>query len=251
MAEETLWTDMGINLPKLKMHSRMLLPPGVKNCFGCIAGYRKAEWHMRTGVNDERFARLLVQTDRAVNPSLTILDGIIALEGPGPGRGGIPRHLGVLMASDSALAVDVTVCRMLGIDPETLPTNRVARQMGLLPEQIEIEGILPGVEDFKIPGATSLVYGPKPFQGFVRRHLTRRPVADDDLCALCGDCTTFCPAGAIGDKGKKLRFDYDRCIRCYCCIEVCPKGALRTAESFPAALFRKLIQKKDAPGRKS
>ncbi|HOD34817.1 MAG TPA: DUF362 domain-containing protein [Syntrophales bacterium] len=251
MAEEALRADRVINLPKLKTHSQMLLTLGVKNCFGCIAGFRKAEWHMRAGVNHEMFARLLVQIHRAVNPSLTILDGIIALEGPGPGRGGIPRHLGVLMASDSALAVDVTVCRMLGIDPETLPTNRVARQMGLLPEQIEIEGILPGVEDFKIPGATSLVYGPKPFQGFVRRHLTRRPVADDDLCALCGDCTTFCPAGAIGDKGKKLRFDYDRCIRCYCCIEVCPKGALRTAESFPAALFRKLIQKKDAPGRKS
>jgi uncharacterized protein (DUF362 family) len=120
MAEETLWTDMGINLPKLKMHSRMLLPPGVKNCFGCIAGYRKAEWHMRTGVNDERFARLLVQTDRVVKPALTILDGIIALEG----RGGSPRHPGALMASDGTLAVDVTVMPHARQEPGDAPDEQ-------------------------------------------------------------------------------------------------------------------------------
>lgn len=248
MAGEVLEADMVVNLPKLKTHSQMLLTLGVKNCFGCIVGFRKAEWHMRAGANNEMFARLLVQIHRAVNPSVTILDGIIALEGEGPGRGGVPRHLGVLMAGDSALAVDVTVCRMLGIEPEGLLTNRMARRMGLIPERIDVEGALPEVENFKTPGATSLIYGPKPFQGFVRRHLTRRPVADEKLCDLCGDCRTFCPAGAIEEGGAKLRFDYDKCIRCYCCIEVCPKGALRTAESLPAALFRKLIHKKNALG---
>ncbi len=249
MAEEALGADMVINLPKLKTHSQMLLTLGVKNCFGCIAGFRKAEWHMRTGVNHEMFARLLVQIHQAVNPSLTILDGIIALEGQGPGRGGVPRHVGVLMASNSALAIDVTVCRMLGIEPETLPTNKMARQMGLMPDPIDVEGVLPRVENFKIPGVTSLIYGPKPIQGFVRRHLTRRPVVDESLCELCGDCRTFCPAQAIEEAGTKLRFDYDKCIRCYCCIEVCPKGALRTMESLPAKLFRKVIQKKDSYGK--
>ena len=249
MAGEALEADMVVNLPKLKTHSQMLLTLAVKNCFGCVVGFRKAEWHMRTGVNHEMFARLLVQIHRAVNPYMTILDGIIALEGEGPGRGGVPRHLGVLMASDSALAVDVMVCRMLGLDPEALPTNRMARQMGLMPEQVDLEGVLPGVENFKIPGATSLIYGPKSLQGFVRRHLTRRPVADESLCTLCGDCRKFCPARAIEEAGTKIRFDYDKCIRCYCCIEVCPRGALRTAESPPAKLFRKLIQKRDAPVR--
>jgi uncharacterized protein (DUF362 family)/Pyruvate/2-oxoacid:ferredoxin oxidoreductase delta subunit len=246
MAEEALGADMVVNLPKLKTHSQMLLTLGVKNCFGCIVGFRKAEWHMRTGVNHEMFARLLVQIHRVVNPSLTILDGIIALEGQGPGRGGIPRHLGVLMASDSALAIDVTVCRMLGIETEELLTNRMARQIGLMPERIDVEGVLPRIENFKIPGVTSLVYGPKPVRGFVRRHLTRRPVADENLCDLCGVCRTFCPARAIEEAGTKLRFDYDKCIRCYCCIEVCPRGALRTAESLPAKLFRKLVQMRDA-----
>lgn len=248
MAGEVLEADMVVNLPKLKTHSQMLLTLGVKNCFGCIVGFRKAEWHMRAGANNEMFARLLVQICRAVNPFMTILDGIIALEGEGPGRGGVPRHLGVLMASDSALAVDDTVCRMLGIEPEGLLTNRMARQMGLMHERIDVEGVLPEVANFKTPGATSLIYGPKPFQGFVRKHLTRRPVVDEKICDLCGDCRTFCPAGAIQEGETKLRFDYDKCIRCYCCIEVCPKGALRTAESLPATLFRKLIQKKDAPG---
>ena len=42
----------------------------------------------------EMFARLLVQIYAAINPCITLLDGILALEGQGPGRSGTPRQHG-------------------------------------------------------------------------------------------------------------------------------------------------------------
>ena len=77
----------------------MLLTLGVKNLFGCIVGIRKPEWHFRTGVDREMFAKLLVNIYKAVSPAMTIIDAILAMEGQGPGRRGTPKHLGVLMGS--------------------------------------------------------------------------------------------------------------------------------------------------------
>ncbi len=131
IAEDALTSDVMINLPKLKTHAQMLLTLGVKNLFGCIVGLSKPEWHFRTGVDREIFARLLVQICKAVAPSFTVLDGILAMEGQGPGRGGVPREIGVLMGSNDAVALDAAVCGMLGIGPEELLTCRAAKEMGL------------------------------------------------------------------------------------------------------------------------
>jgi len=130
VAEEAVSADVLINLPKFKTHSQMLLTLGVKNLFGCVVGFRKAEWHLRTGVNRDLFARLLVQIHQALKPYMTIMDGILALEGDGPGKGGTPKKLGLLLASNNALALDDTVCRLLGLRPDQLPTNKIAREMG-------------------------------------------------------------------------------------------------------------------------
>ena len=92
IARDALEADVLISLPKLKTHVQMLMTLGVKNLFGCIVGLRKPEWHFRTGVNREAFAQLLVRIHDAVRPSLTIIDGILAMEGEGPGR--LPRFRG-------------------------------------------------------------------------------------------------------------------------------------------------------------
>jgi len=241
VAEEAVDADFLINLPKLKTHSQMLLTLGVKNLFGCVVGFRKAEWHLRTGVNRDLFARLLVQIHQTLKPFMTILDGILALEGDGPGKGGTPKKLGLLLASNNTLALDDTVCRLLGLPPERLPTNKAAREMGHFNPDFRVLGDVEKIDGFKLPGAASLITGPRPLHGFLRGILLSRPVPDDRLCNLCGECWKFCPAGAITEEQKTLRFDYDKCIRCYCCIEVCPQGALRVRETLPGKLVRKLV----------
>jgi uncharacterized protein (DUF362 family)/ferredoxin len=238
IAEEAVQADAIINLAKLKTHSQMLLTLTVKNLFGCIVGYRKPEWHMRTGVDRQMFARLLVQIVRTVKPAFNILDGILALEGQGPGRGGSPKRLGVLLAGNDPFAVDWTVCRMIGLDADQLPILRAAREMEGPSPHPEIDGILPEVRGLRLPRMTSLIYGPKFLQGLIRRQLLQRPLCDEQLCRMCGECWTICPARAIAPGEKPLHFDYDRCIRCYCCIEVCPLGAIRSSESLTGRVVR-------------
>jgi uncharacterized protein (DUF362 family)/Pyruvate/2-oxoacid:ferredoxin oxidoreductase delta subunit len=235
--------DVVINLPKLKTHTQMLLTLGVKNLFGCIVGLRKPEWHFRTGIDRDMFARLLVKVFQTVDPAITMLDGILAMEGDGPGKSGTPRHLGIIMASRDAVALDSTVCTMLGIAPEELLTNKAAKELGIHEEPIEINGDLPVIHDFMLPEMTPLVFGPERLHGYMRRHLVQKPVSDDNLCRMCGECWKFCPAKAITEAKKKLLFDYDKCIRCYCCIEVCPHGALKAKEPVIGKLVRRVYRK--------
>jgi uncharacterized protein (DUF362 family)/Pyruvate/2-oxoacid:ferredoxin oxidoreductase delta subunit len=239
IAKDALEADIVINLPKLKTHTQMSMTLGVKNLFGCIVGVRKPEWHFRTGVNREAFAQLLVRIHNAVRPALSILDGILAMEGEGPGRSGRPRELGVLAGSNDAVALDMTVCRILGREPHRLFTNKAAEDMGYVPD-MEILGEAPAVRNFQFPETVPLVFGPRSLHGFMRRHLVQRPLPDDSLCRLCGECGNYCPAKAISFDEKRIHFDYDKCIRCYCCIEVCPHGALRTKEPLMGRAMRKL-----------
>ena len=241
IAAEALSADVVINLPKLKTHAQMLLTLGVKNMFGCVVGLRKPQWHLRAGSDKGRFAEVLVRIYGAIRPQITLLDGILAMEGQGPGKSGAPRHLGVLLASADAVSVDVAVCRMLGLDDEALLTNRLAARAGLLQGAVVIDGELPRFRDLKLPGMTPLVFGPKPLHRFMRKHLVQRPVCDPERCRLCGECWRYCPAQAITREAAALRFDYDRCIRCYCCIEVCPHAALAARETRVGALVRKLL----------
>ena len=240
IAEEAIRADAVINLPKLKSHSQMLLTLGVKNIFGCVVGYKKAEWHMKAGIDRAIFAKLLVQIYQKVRPSFTVLDGILAMEGEGPGKSGVPRQLGILMGSRDALAVDHVVCMMLGLESDRLPTLKVAATMGLMETDVQIDGNLPSVHDFRLPRMGPLIFGPRMLHGFMRRHLLERPVADDVACRTCSECWKICPAGAIAPHGKVLHFNYDRCIRCFCCIEVCPSGAIHARETFPGRIIRKV-----------
>lgn len=240
IAREAVEADVVINLAKLKTHTRMLLTLGVKNLFGCIVGMQKPEWHLKSGVDREIFARLLVQIYHAINPSITIVDGILAMEGQGPGKSGKPRYLGVLAGGRIAFDVDMAICRLLGIDPKRLLTHKAAKKLGLVGKAIYVDGEFHIVNDFKFPDVGPLIVGPKPLHKFMRKHLLQRPEVDDRLCTFCGECWQYCPAKTIIRNKERLDFDYDGCIRCYCCVEVCPKGALRSTEPLPGKVLRRL-----------
>ncbi len=241
ISKDAMEADFIINVAKLKSHAQMFLTLGVKNIFGCIVGMKKPEWHLRSGINREMFASLIVRIYKAVNPQATIVDGILGMEGQGPGKGGTPRYIGRLIGGKCAFSVDISICRMLGIDPDILPTNKAAKDINLTEYDINITGDFKEVSGFVFPDQDRLVFGPKFMQKSLRRHFIQRPFADNSLCRLCGECWKYCPAGSIAHDKKKLYFDYEKCIRCYCCIEVCPEGALRAAETLPGKIIRKML----------
>lgn len=138
LCKEAMDADVVINLPKLKSHVQLTLTMGVKNLFGCVPGKMKAWWHLEAGKDSARFGEMLVETARAINPDLTILDGIIGHEGNGP-SGGEPRPLGILGASSNVFALDRSIAAMLNVDPQVVPTLAASQRLGLCPELADID----------------------------------------------------------------------------------------------------------------
>ena len=243
IARRAMDADLVVNLAKFKTHSLMHLTLAVKNMFGCIVGLRKPEWHLRIGIDPALFAGLLVQVCRAVAPAISMIDGILAMQGQGPGKAGQPRQMGVLIASRDPQAADLAACRMVGLDPIALPTLAAAATCGLFPSRVEIDGDLSPVSDFIFPRAGAALFGTARIKRLLRAHVLQRPVVDPRRCRVCGECWRYCPAGAISPADPALAFDYDKCIRCYCCIEVCPHGALR-AHDPPAGRLLRHVQRR-------
>ena len=234
-----LEADVVINLPKWKTHAQMFLTLGVKNLFGCVPGAKKPLWHLRAGESQKVFAQILLDLYWVIQPSLTILDGIVGMEGNGPGSGD-PIRLGLILASGDPLSLDQVVCDLLGIPRESVPTNRVAIEEGMGRDWIEVVG--ESIEESKIPHFKL----PPPFgiswnlPGFMRRALrnalTSKPWIDDQLCEGCEQCAEICPPNALKKKGDRFVFDYDKCIRCFCCQEVCPAGAISIKQGWALKL---------------
>ena len=141
IARGVLESEGVISLPKLKTHGLTRLTGAIKNQFGCIPGVLKGEFHVKLPhVAD--FARMLVDLNLLLRPRLFVMDGIMAMEGNGP-RGGQPRPMGVLLFSTDPVALDATVCRLVNLRPEDIPTLVYGQEMGLgtyCLEKIEIVG---------------------------------------------------------------------------------------------------------------
>ena len=138
LSKEAMEADVVINLPKIKSHVQLLLTLGVKNLFGCVPGKMKAWWHLEAGKDVNRFSTMLVETAKAINPTLTIVDGIIGHQGNGP-SGGEPRSLGILGASADVFALDRALVEILNVSPEQVPTINASMRLGICPSMAAID----------------------------------------------------------------------------------------------------------------
>ncbi|HPO07874.1 MAG TPA: DUF362 domain-containing protein [bacterium] len=122
--------DAILNLPKVKVHQQIYLTLAVKNLYGCVPGRRKALWHFLLRRSVDEFARMIVANMTAIRPTLSITDGIIAMERTGP-RGGDPAPVGLLVAGADPVAVDRVWIELLGARMDDYPILRAAREMGI------------------------------------------------------------------------------------------------------------------------
>ncbi len=236
LAVRALEADAIVNVPKLKTHAYMGLTLAVKNLFGTVVGARKAQWHLRAGENRELFARLVVEICYALRPRLTVVDGVIGMEGNGPANG-IPRELGVILAGDDPAAVDTVIARMLGYDNSDLPVQAELQrsatgvtdlgEITVLGEEIAAVAVNNFQRAHISEGIGIGIRGP--IARLLKGALTNRPLIHADPCRLCGQCAEICPPDAIemdAAAGKKPAIDRGKCIRCFCCQEVCPHNAI-------------------------
>lgn len=129
LSSVALDADAIVNLPKFKSHQQLVTTFAVKNMFGCVSGKRKALWHFQAGDDATQFCTLLIDIYRRLAPAVTIIDGIVAMEGQGPIHG-TSKPLGWLIAGADPIACETVCCRLIDLEPEHLPVIRTARQLG-------------------------------------------------------------------------------------------------------------------------
>lgn len=225
--------DHIVSLPKFKTHSLTTLTGAVKNIFGLTPRLYRVNLHKNFTKPDD-FAKMLIGVYRKCKPTITFVDGIMALEGDGPAHNGTPRKVGLVAASNDAFALDSILAHVMGLKPDDIATNRQARIQNLgttTLEEIEIKGDALGdflTGSFKLPPAYMLARIPSGLLRFLNRFAEFRPRVDKFKCNGCRICVENCPLSVIEIKGRKAKIDYRKCIDCFCCLEVCPIGAMKT-----------------------
>jgi len=186
---------------------------------------------------------MLIDLASLVKPVLSIVDGVVGMEGNGP-RNGKPIKAGVILAGTNCFAVDVAMTEMVGFNPEQLPVTALALTQGLTPPLAGIDLVgsardkcLKFAEPHSMKSLEDRV--PKWVADLGRNQLTARPEIDD-VCIGCGRCAAHCPPQAMTIVDGKVRIDYDKCIRCYCCQELCPEDAVRLEEGRILKLARRV-----------
>ncbi|MBF0442888.1 MAG: DUF362 domain-containing protein, partial [Oligoflexales bacterium] len=96
--------DKVISISKLKSHALTQFTGGVKNLFGMIPGIQKMEYHLKMA-DTSAFCNVLVDTCVTVNPVLSVMDAVEAMDGQGPASGR-KKHVGAVIASSSPYHLD-------------------------------------------------------------------------------------------------------------------------------------------------
>jgi uncharacterized protein (DUF362 family)/Pyruvate/2-oxoacid:ferredoxin oxidoreductase delta subunit len=229
--------DVVINLPKLKTHSLTLFTGAVKNMFGVVPGFRKAEMH-KIFPKPSEFASMLVELYSHVRPALNIMDAILSMEGNGPSSGE-PKETGLIAVSDDAVALDAVISEVIGFQPGRIDTTRFAGERGLgvsALEMIDVNGDAAGtvIEDFDLPSNLGMRLIPGPLVKMLAPLVWLRLVIDEDKCTGCEMCYNSCPVKTIVPSGEKFRVVHEECVQCMCCHELCPENAVEIKMSWLA-----------------
>lgn len=230
ISRHILDADCVISIPKLKTHSITVLTAAIKNMFGAVVGLYKAECHSRAP-KEEDFAKILAKVYSVARPHLTVLDGIIGMEGDGPSSG-IIRKMGLVMAGSDAVAIDSCIAKIIGIEPLDVRVTKEAYEAGLGEadmSKIEVAGDDINsfiTNDFKLPQTTPLKFLPRGILNTFATLIKFKPYIDSGLCRRCNLCKVTCPVNCITIEKDYCGIDYDKCVRCLCCHEVCPYKAI-------------------------
>jgi hypothetical protein len=146
-----------INVPKLKLHMHTGVSLGIKNLFGLIPEHFRMKHHR------EDLHRFLVDYLYLVNPDITLIDGIWALEGQAPICGTPVKDFNVLVGSDNIVAADSVGAYLMGVNPAEISMLRIAKQEGFGPADLDVMNL----------------FGTPPQE--LQRHFTRPVVSSQDV----------------------------------------------------------------------
>jgi uncharacterized protein (DUF362 family)/Pyruvate/2-oxoacid:ferredoxin oxidoreductase delta subunit len=234
--------DLIINIPKIKTHWQCTLTCCIKNMFGTVLLANKAKTHAQTAIL-ERFCSALVDIYSISKPQLTVIDGYYCQEGQGPSSGDVVK-LDIILAGYDGVALDTTVCKIIGFEPREILYLEKAEEKKLGTTDLEsVEFLGEPIESvfrqFKRPKLKPISMPlPKWLADYIGKTIFKASVKfNSEKCKLCSTCWTNCPVNAITPpvelkKGIIPKWDNKKCITCFCCVELCPHKAVKFKISY-------------------
>ncbi len=136
ISRRALESDFLINLPVLKTHRQTKVSLGMKNLKGCLAIESKKKFHKHD------LPRLIALLNTKIKTSLTLVDGIYAME-QGPDFLGTSYRTNLLIAGRDILSCDIVGAAAVGIKPEEVAYLREFSSLkgrSLSLDAIEVKG---------------------------------------------------------------------------------------------------------------
>jgi uncharacterized protein (DUF362 family)/ferredoxin len=263
VATTVLDADFLISVPKVKTHAEAGLSCAMKNWVGICVGQDKRHMHQDLGRN-------IFALSEVVQADLVLVDGLVGMEGNGPGDGS-PTRFGLLAMADDPFLNDAVLAHLVGMPLGRVPYLRHAVEAGLLTEPLlaRIAAEVPQLATIGLPpprtrlavlsesprllwlklAARPIVSRPAVAELAYRAKITQDVYSLDDdtlrleardpaACGTCRKCEAYCPTGlGLEDIGKKV--DEPDCVQCLYCWWVCPNDALRLSGE-PAAMQRQI-----------
>jgi uncharacterized protein (DUF362 family)/Pyruvate/2-oxoacid:ferredoxin oxidoreductase delta subunit len=251
VAEICFKAALFINLPKIKTHAEAQLTICLKNMVGTLAGgLEKKKMHFDLHAN-------IIRLNEQIKPDLHIVDGLIAMEGNGPGDGH-PRKVGLILGGEDPYLVDSFCARLMGFDIKELPSLKIGMKKGLIHKNdlkiLSMRNALLNLEKPPPKKFLTRFLGHNIFMGLrdivrptfdnsiVTRLLYRLGIIQDvyiqdksqidkiilqkDRCTNCGICRDYCPM-ELNITAPEFDFSrHDGCIACLYCFCVCPENAV-------------------------
>ncbi|MBN1389130.1 MAG: DUF362 domain-containing protein [Candidatus Thermoplasmatota archaeon] len=136
MPESLVNTDVFITMPVVKTHKLWLVTLGVKNNFGNVPEADRVKYQ-------KYLPRVVGDFNAYRQADLTIVDGLVGMEGDGP-IAGIPKRLDLVMGGNNLVATDAAMCSIMGFNPLDSGLIRNVYERGMGPvelDRIEFSGV--------------------------------------------------------------------------------------------------------------
>jgi len=134
LPKTVLDADAVVDLALMKTHEWAMYSGAIKNLFGCIPSNKRIYLHPY--INE-----VFYQLYRILRPQLTVMDARVAIEGNGPTKG-TPVKMNLMLTSNCALAIDLVVSKIMGLNLEEVEyLNYIAEKENLQAEAINVQGL--------------------------------------------------------------------------------------------------------------
>ncbi len=116
--------DTYINLAKLKTHMETTVSLSLKNQMGLVTMTDRVKMHQAD------LEKNIAYLAKFIKPNLSIVDGIVAMEGNGPHHGKA-KKLDLVFASNDMVELDSIICYLIQVDFKEVPHIAMAKDIGV------------------------------------------------------------------------------------------------------------------------